>query len=101
MALGSGEGKGRKQGVQDLIKMLRDSRRKNLLIFDRAAKAFAGEAAACCMTEEPRYRADFKEDEVCRYWQMQQWPKKKKNPGEYWMAVQPSVKKWRQNHITL
>lgn len=42
------------------------------------AKAFAGEAAACCMTEEPRYRADFKEDEVCRYWQMQQWPKKKK-----------------------
>lgn len=42
------------------------------------AKAFAGEAAACCMTEEPRYRADFKEDEVCRDWQMQQWPKKKK-----------------------
>lgn len=57
------------------------------------AKAFAGEAAACCMTEEPRYRADFKEDEVCRYWQMQQWPKKKKNPGEYWMVVQASVKK--------
>lgn len=38
VALGSGEGKGRKQGVQDLIKMLRDSRRKNLLIFDRASK---------------------------------------------------------------
>lgn len=44
------------------------------------AKAFAGEAAACYMTEEPRYRADFK-DEVCRYWQMQQRPKKKKSRG--------------------